>query len=130
MKKFLLIVLVSLAVLAGPLTTVSKAADGKYEGTTITATTVASTWTLLTGSTLRFSAYKMNERTFAKQLQVFGGGNTNNAAAYYYTVPAGQFDEDDIYKQTNGIYVRVTGTGDTATVELRTKRPASVWGWR
>lgn len=102
----------------------------RYESVTTTATTVSADWTLLQGSTARFSSFRIYERTGTKNIQVFGGGNTFNATAYFITVPPNVPYETRVYKSTVGVYVRVTGTGDTADVEFESKRPASYWPWR
>lgn len=102
----------------------------KYESVTITATAVGDTWTLIQGSALKHSAFRIYGRSGQLDLLVFGGGNTNNASAYYVTVPAGSQYANEVYKGTQGTYVKVSGTGLSETVEFESKRPASYWPWR
>lgn len=103
----------------------------KYESVTITATAVGSDWTLLQGSALKHSAFRIYGRSGQLDLLVLSGGsNTNNASAYYVTVPAGSQYANEVYKGTQGTYVKVSGTGLSETVEFESKRPASYWPWR
>jgi hypothetical protein len=106
------------------------AAEGRYEAVTVTSSAVTGSWTALTGSNLRFSNFRIYERSGLIPLKVFGGGNTYNASAYFVTIPAGTQYSNEIYKSTTGIYVSTTATGVTATVEFESKRPASYWPWR
>jgi hypothetical protein len=117
--------------LSGPMITKYAFADDKYESVTVTATTIASTWTLLQGSTLKHNSISIQARGKVNDIQVFGGGNTYNAAADFTTIKNGTPpDYDEIYKSTTGTYARTTATGVSEVAELKTKRPASYWPWR
>jgi len=104
--------------------------QGKLEGVTKTATAVISTWTLLAGSTLKFSEADILERSATYKILVCSDGNTQNSNGYYWTILVGERNKDLAYQGTIGTYVKTTATGISATVELKTKRPASYWPWR
>lgn len=128
--KLLILFTIALLFSSGPLIPKYAFAEDKFEGVTTTATSVPSTWTVLRGSTAKFSTYRVYERSGTLDLQVFGGGNTYNAAAEWITVPRSTQYESDVYNSTLGVAVRTTGTGVAATVEFQSKRPASYWPWR
>jgi hypothetical protein len=113
------------AALAGPLIPQYAFAE-KQELVAGTTTTAASTWTVLTNSTMKFSTFRIYTKTY--DLFILGSGTTLNG--YALSVPHGVEYSDDIYKGTAGVYVCTTATGISAVVDFESKRPASYWPWR
>jgi hypothetical protein len=129
MKKFvsLIFAFVLAAAFAGPMIPKYAHAE-KYEQVAGTTTTAISTWTVLTNSTQKFSAFRVYEKSGLLDMYILGSGTTLNG--YAISIPKGTQYSNDIYKGTTGVYVCTTATGISAIVDFESKRPASYWPWR
>lgn len=131
MKKILslLFVFILAAAFAGPMIPKYAFAE-KYEQVAGTTTTAISTWTVLTGSTSKFSAFRVYEKSGLLDMFILGSGTTLTGQGYAISIPKGTQYSNDIYKGTYGVYVCTTATGISAIVDFESKRPASYWPWR